>query len=160
MNKKITIISDHYTILYFALLTFFFNIYLLYLPCIPIFPDKIILIVTLFVTLSLIILIPIKLVKYKNKNKKIPKSVKTILDASHWLYLLIIPIGILSAKSLSLIALMVCISWFALIGRVIYGTCPFSSVAETQLNINTTEGLVNLYFIICCIVGSVRLLIN
>ena len=156
MKEKL--ISDHILILYFSLLTFFFNLYLLYLPCIPKFPDKIILIITLLITLSLIILIPSKLVKYQ--DKKTPHLVKDILDVSHWGYLLIIPIGILIARSLSVIILMICISWFALISRTIYNTCPLSSIAEKTTMITTSEGLVNLYFVICCIVGSIRIFIN
>jgi len=156
MNEKIK--SDHILILYFSLLTLFFNLYLLYLPCIPKVPDKLILIVTLLITSSLIILIPVKLLKYPDQDT--PGLIKDILDISHWGYLLIIPIGILLARSLSVIVLMICISWFALISRTIYSTCPLSQIAEKKTTLRTSEGMVNLYFMICCLIGCVRIFIN
>jgi hypothetical protein len=156
MQEKI--ISDHILIFYFSILTFFFNLYLLYLPCIPRVPDKLILIITLFVTQSLLILIPLKIIKYK--NKEIPFLIKDILDISHWGYLLIIPVGIFLAKSMPAIVLMISISWFALIARAIYSECPLTKIAEKTTMIPTSDGIVNLYFCICSAVGCIRLFIN
>lgn len=152
------IISDHILIFYFSLITFFFNLYLLYLPCIPRVPDKLILIITLLVTQSLLILIPLKIIKYGDKDT--PFFIKDILDISHWGYLLIIPIGILLAKSMPVIVLMICISWFALIARAIYLKCPLTKIAEKTTMVPTSDGIVNLYFCICSIVGCIRLFIN
>lgn len=156
MQEKI--LSDHIIILYFSVLSFFFNLYLLYTPCTPFKPDKLILIATLLISTSLIILIPLKIVKYKNKET--PILVKDILDISHWGYLLIIPIGLLLAKTMSLITLLICISWFALISRTIYQKCPLSQIAEKNTIIPTSESIVNLYFLICTCIGCIRLFIN
>lgn len=156
MQEKI--LSDHIIILYFSVLSFFFNLYLLYTPCTPFKPDKLILIATLLISTSLIILIPLKIVKYKNKET--PNLVKDILDISHWGYLLIIPIGLLLARTMSLITLLICISWFALISRTIYQKCPLSQIAEKSTTIPTSESIVNLYFLICTCIGCIRLFIN
>lgn len=151
--------SDHILILCFSVVLFCFNLYLLYLPCIPIIPDKLILIVTLLISISLIILIPIKLMKYRNQDT--PAYAKTILDKfTHWVYLIIIPVGILLARSLSLITFMICTSWFALIGRAIYNVCPLSVIAEKKIEIGIRDDLVNVYFLTCCLVGCIRLFIN
>ena len=152
------IISDHILIFYFSILTFFFNLYLLYLPCIPRFPDKLILIITLLVTQSLLILIPLKIFKYENEDT--PFLIKDILDISHWGYLLIRPIGILLAKSMPVIVLMICISWFALIARAIYTQCPLTTIAEKMTITSVSDGLANLYFCICAAIGCIRLFIN
>ena len=155
MSKKR---SDHFVILFFSILTLIFNIYLLCLKCIPKVPDKMILILTLLITLSLIICILIKVTK--NKNKDTEPFIKDILDLVHWGYLIVIPMGILLARSVPLIVLMICVSWFALIGRAIYEECPLSSIAEKSTMVQTREELVNLFFTTCVIIGSIRLLIN
>ena len=155
---KDKIISDHILILYFSILTFFFNLYLLYLPCIPIYPDKLILIATLLISLSLLILIPFKIERYK--KIKTPHLVRDILNISHWGYLLIIPIGILLARAMPTVVLITCIAWFALISRAIYYKCPLSSIAEKDVEIDTTEDIVNVYFVICACIGCIRLFIN
>ena len=156
MKEKI--ISDHILILYFSILTFLFNLYLLYLPCIPIYPDKLILIATLLISLSLVILIPFKIERFKTETT--PYLLKNILGISHWGYLLIIPIGILLARSMPVIILITCIAWFALISRAIYYKCPLSSIAEKDIELDTGEDIVNLYFCICACIGCIRLFIN
>ena len=156
MNEKIR--SDHILILYFSLLTFFFSLYLLYLPCTPKLPDKLILIITLIISLSLIILIPIKLIKYSDTDT--PILIQDILDMSHWGYLIIIPTGILLARSLSIVMLMIYVSLFALISRTIYNTCPLTKIAEKTTLISASDVIVNIYFILCCGIGSIRLFIN
>ena len=156
MHKKKQ--SDHFVILFFSVLTLIFNIYLLYLKCVPKVPDKIILILTLLITLTLIIFIPIKIVKYKDKETD--PLIKDILDIVHWGYLIVIPVGILLARSVPLIVLMICVSWFALIGRAIYDECPLTSIAEKSIQLDTKKEIVNLFFTTCVIIGCIRLLIN
>jgi len=155
MNEKKR--SDHFVILFFSILTLIFNVYLICLKCIPKVPDKILLSLTLIITLMFVILIPIKVV---NIDKKTKKYVKDLLDIAHWGYLIVIPLSLLLARSVPLIILMICVSWFALIGRAIYDECPLTSIAEKSTMLDTDERLVNLFFVICTIIGSVRLLIN
>jgi hypothetical protein len=150
--------SNHFVILFFSVLTLIFNVYLLYLKCIPKIPDKIILILMLLITLSLITCILLKVVKYKDKETD--PLVKDILDIVHWGYLIVIPVGILLARSVPLIVLMICVSWFALIGRAIYDECPLTAIAEKSTLINTREEIVNLFFTTCVVIGCIRLLIN
>ena len=150
--------SDHFVILFFSVLTLIFNVYLLYLKCIPKVPDKIILILILLITLSLIICILIKVIKYKDKETA--PFIKDILDLVHWGYLIVIPVGILLARSVPLIVLMICVSWFALIGRAIYDECPLTAIAEKSTQLDTKEEIVNLFFTICVVIGCIRLLIN
>ena len=150
--------SDHFVILFFSVLTLIFNLYLLYLKCIPLMPDKIILSLMLIITLILVIIIPFKIIKYNNQETA--KYIKDILDLTHWGYLIVIPLGILLARSSPLLILLICVSWFALIGRAIYQACPLTSIAEKTTMMNTREDLVNLFFILCVIIGLIRLLIN
>ena len=151
--------SDHYVILFFSLLTLIFNTLLLYLHCIPKFPDKVILVLSILVTSILVIFIPIK-INEMQKNEEIPLYLKDILDISHWGYVIVVPLGILVARSVPVILLMLCVSWFAIIGRAIFGECPLTSIAEKSTQFNTEDGLVNLFFTICVVIASIRLIIN
>ena len=150
--------SDHFVILFFSILTLIFNIYLLYLKCIPKYPDKIILILTLLMTLVLVICIPFKVLKYK--DKEVDPLMKEILNLVHWGYFILIPIGILLAKSVPLIVLMICVTWFALIGRAIYHECPLTAISERSSIIDVKVEIINLFYATCVIIGSIRLLIN
>ena len=132
--------SDHYVILFFSLLTLIFNLLLLYMKCIPKIPDKIILSLSLLITGILVIFIPIKI----NQMEEPPSYLKDILDISHWGYVIIIPLGILLARSVPLILLMLSVSWFAIIGRAIFGECPLTSIAAKSTQPNTEDSLVNL----------------
>ena len=72
--------SDYYVILFFSVITLVFNIYLLFLKCIRLYPDKLILILSLIITIVLVIFIPVKVLQSKDDN--LQPYVNDILDIS------------------------------------------------------------------------------
>ena len=58
--------SDYYVILFFSVITLIFNIYIAFLKCIPIYPDKLILLLCILVTSILVIFIPVKVIQSKH----------------------------------------------------------------------------------------------
>ena len=150
--------SDYYVILFFSVITLIFNIYIAFLKCIPIYPDKLILLLCILVTSILVIFIPVKVIQ--SKHDTVEDYVNNILDISHWGYVIVVPLGILLSKSFPLLLIFINVSWFALIGRAIYDYCPLTKIAGKSTQFNIGETLVNLFFVICVLIGIFRIIIN
>jgi len=150
--------SDYYVVLFMSVLSLVFNIYLLFLKCIPIYPDKLILLLSLIIISIFVIFIPVKVIQ--NKDDNLQEYVNDILDISHWGYVIAVPLGILLTKSTPLVIFFLNVSWFAILGRAIYDYCPLSSIAGKSTQFNLENSLVNLFFIVCVLIGVIRIIIN
>jgi len=150
--------SDYYVILFFSVITLVFNIYLLFLKCVHLYPDKLILILSLITTIVLVIFIPVKVIQSKDDN--LQPYVNDILDISHWGYVVVVPLGILLSRSVPLIIFFLNVSWFAILGRAIYEYCPLSSIAGKSTQFNLEDSFVNLFFVMCVLIGVIRIIIN